>query len=525
MDGENDQDDPDWSFSDDSVSDDCDTGVEYEITDNCVNSDHIHERKFVVFESCLRQLFLLCFLCLSPCRIFIKRLFGSYVAIEQRCRHGHKYVWGSQPVHGMMPVGNILVAASIFFTGSSPVRVLNMFRTLRIPVIAFRTYNLMQSSYLIPAVKKVWSDYQNDLLTSMMDTRCDISGDARCCSPGHTAKFGSYTVMDIHSSKVLDVKLVQVSEVKNSNAMELEGLKRCLSFLLQFLTIGTITTDRHPCVKKYLRETFSEIVHFFDVWHISKGIKNKLESVSKRRDCAVLHDWAQAISNHLYWCAASSNGVGDVVLAKWCSIVRHVCNIHTGHGPLFSECAHGELEPRLWLLSGSKAHKELELIVNNKQLCKDIKQLAHLGQTSALESFHKIVTFFAPKNVHYFYSAMEARILLAALHFNENSQRPQATTNQGQLQWALSFPKARKGQAVVKPVTIQATFAYVDELMSVTCEIRNQFPTYKSASENSKAQTTAEPKPVAMSLSRPDKENAVLLHKTRFNKQLQHAED
>jgi len=110
------------------------------------------------------------------------------VAIEQRCRHGHKYVWGSQPVHGMMPVGNILVAASIFFTGSSPVRVLNMFRTLRIPVIAFRTYNLMQSSYLIPAVKKVWSDYQNDLLTSMMGTRCDISGDARCCSPGHTVK-------------------------------------------------------------------------------------------------------------------------------------------------------------------------------------------------------------------------------------------------------------------------------------------------------------------------------------------------
>ena len=63
MDGENDQDDPDWSFSDDSVSDDCDTGVEFEITDNCVNSDHIHERKFVVFESCLRQLFLLCFFC------------------------------------------------------------------------------------------------------------------------------------------------------------------------------------------------------------------------------------------------------------------------------------------------------------------------------------------------------------------------------------------------------------------------------------------------------------------------------
>ena len=116
-----DLDDPDRSFSNaDSVSDDCDPGVEFEITDDCSRIDHIFEQKFVVFESFLQQSILLCFLCLSPCRVFIKRQFGSYVATEQRCRHGHKYVWGNQLFHGMMPVGNIFVAASIFFTGWSP---------------------------------------------------------------------------------------------------------------------------------------------------------------------------------------------------------------------------------------------------------------------------------------------------------------------------------------------------------------------------------------------------------------------
>ena len=38
-----------------------------------------------------------------------------------------------------------------------------------------------------------------------------LSGDGRCGSPGHSAKFGSYTVIDIFSDKVVDFKLVQVT--------------------------------------------------------------------------------------------------------------------------------------------------------------------------------------------------------------------------------------------------------------------------------------------------------------------------
>ena len=184
----------------------------------------------------------------------------------------------------------------------------------------------------------------------------------------------------------------------------------------------------------------------------------------------------------------------------------------TGHFSV--SCAHGELEPRLWLLSGSKTHKELELIVNSKQLCKDIKQLAHLGQTSALQSFHKIVTFFAPKNFHYFYSAMEAQILLAALHFNENS--PQ-NLDRRLLQNSVScnglclFQRQEKvKQLLNRSLTIQPTFA-------------TSFP-HTNQHQKILAQTTAEPKPVAMSLSRPDKENAALLHtKNNLSIWLEHA--
>jgi hypothetical protein len=39
------------------------------------------------------------------------------------------------------------------------------------------------------------------------------------------------------------------------------------------------------------------------------------------------------------------------------------------------------------------------------------------------------------------------------LHYNENSNRKQATTPDGMLRWAISYPKAFKGgKEVVKPI-------------------------------------------------------------------------
>ena len=61
-----------------------------------------------------------------------------------------------------------------------------------------------------------------------------------------------------------------------------------------------------------------------------RGLREKIEEVSKRCGCAILHDWAQAVSNQVYLCAASSAGNVDLILAKWSSFLRHICNIHTG---------------------------------------------------------------------------------------------------------------------------------------------------------------------------------------------------
>ena len=61
---------------------------------------------------------------------------------------------------------------------------------------------------------------------SGMDADFILSGYCRSDSPGHCAKYGSYSVMEQRTNKVLDIQLVQSNKVPNSNWCELEGLKR-----------------------------------------------------------------------------------------------------------------------------------------------------------------------------------------------------------------------------------------------------------------------------------------------------------
>ena len=59
-------------------------------------------------------------------------------------------------------------------------------------------------------------------------TAINFNSDGHCDSPGHNTKYGTYTLMDDDSGKVVAFSVVQVSEVTSSNAMEKEGFKRCI---------------------------------------------------------------------------------------------------------------------------------------------------------------------------------------------------------------------------------------------------------------------------------------------------------
>ena len=72
---------------------------------------------------------------------------------------------------------------------------------------------------------------------------------------------------------VVNLNLQQSNEVEGSYHMEKEGLHRCMEFLQGHnLTIDVLVTDRHKQINKWLREAHPDIKHYFDTWHVAKGI-------------------------------------------------------------------------------------------------------------------------------------------------------------------------------------------------------------------------------------------------------------
>ncbi len=50
------------------------------------------------------------------------------------------------------------------------------------------------------------------------------------------------------------------------------------------------------------------------------------------------------------------------------------------------------------------------------------------------------------------------RLLIAALHFNENAGRDQAKNTRGELEYKIVFPKYKKGSYVIRKITTSCTY-------------------------------------------------------------------
>lgn len=82
---------------------------------------------------------------------------------------------------------------------------------LRVKTITERRYHQLAKSHLNPTILYKWQTHQTELIQSLSQKEgVSLGGDMRADSPGHCAKFGSYSVMDLESNKIVDIQLVQV---------------------------------------------------------------------------------------------------------------------------------------------------------------------------------------------------------------------------------------------------------------------------------------------------------------------------
>ncbi|KAF6040074.1 hypothetical protein EB796_001616 [Bugula neritina] len=312
-----------------------------------------------------------------------------------------------------------------------------MLSSINIAVPTYRTFTTHQRKYLHGR--------------SFAGREVDIAGDGRCDSPGHSALYGITTLMELKNHRVISSKLVKSTEVSSSNAMELEGLKRCREELaLHQIKVSSLTTDRHTGVTKYVRQQWPEIKHYFDTWHISKGLKKRLAEKTRTAKYRAIAPWIKSICNHLYWCVWSSEEESDRE-EKWRLLLSHITNDHT-------KCNH-ETKPstKAWIVQGSPCERILSEMLLSSRLINDIKR-AGKQNTSELEAFHAKINHYAPKMTGYTYQGMSSRYQLAVMYHNENVNRPYRVSKAGEAMYSISRSKHSKLQPIATKLRVPPTY-------------------------------------------------------------------
>ncbi|CAM4688668.1 unnamed protein product [Leuciscus chuanchicus] len=470
---------------------------------------------YIVYENCLMQLFEQCPVCHRVTNVQMK-VFGTFLSVEQRCPQCDYFrKWNSQPIIQSTPAGNLQLSVAVYANGASFFKVKKVFQAMNLKMIHYTTFQVHARRYIQPAIVHSWRTAQDGMLQQLRQQQnIVLGGDMRADSPGHSAKFGSYSVMDLGTSTIIDLQLVQSNEVGGSNNMEKEGLRRSLDLLRAYsVTFDSIVTDRHPQIQKYLRE--ANITQYYDVWHIEKGVSKKLLKMAQNKDCEKVQKWYRSIKNHIYWTAASSS-TGPERVAKWTSILNHIQDKHTHDDPVFPQCLHPQrntTDKSKWLRAETTAFTRLEKILKNKRILKDVEKLSPHHQTSSPEAFHSVILRFAPKNVVFSFLGMLCRLYLAALHFNENAERPQATTAAGEPLFKVVFPKYKKGQCSAKPVKVEPTFHYVDNLLQLIFED----VVVDSSPYMDEILKISVPPDLTSQFHKPDKQTVIDSYVSRFN--------
>ena len=298
---------------------------------------------------------------------------------------------------------------------------------------------------------------------------CRLNEDGRCDSPGHNAKYLTYSFMDQITNKIAAMTITQVTEAKNTNNMEKVGFIKELKFLrTNGVTVDQITTDRRSQIRKHMRKNDKDTIHQFDIWHFCKSIKKNLAAVAKKL-CQALNGWIKSIISHLWWTVSTCNGDETLVREKWCSILFHIQNKHKWSScSKFHKCVH----PRI---TKSKTRKKLWLNPTSDTFnCPGQTCLRRFELPNQVFSHWNPTDFscvkWIPKSQHFSHLGMVTRSQLAVMDFNSGSDLPQAKTKGGQGKYNLGYSKITKRWSS-KPIKIKQDKTYYFQMINRTAEV------------------------------------------------------
>lgn len=158
--------------------------------------------------SCLKELMSVCISCKRRYPVYVDYIQGTLVSVSAHCENISHTPLVQPATPWKIATWELMTAAAVLSSGNSPTKALWFLATANVKVFCLRYYMAFQDTYFIPATYNVYCAKRDILLTERQGNALKLGGDGRCCSLGHTAKYGSYSVMDLQDVAVLDMQLV-----------------------------------------------------------------------------------------------------------------------------------------------------------------------------------------------------------------------------------------------------------------------------------------------------------------------------
>jgi hypothetical protein len=182
---------------------------------------------------------------------------GAGLRLHAQCTVGHRTTFNSCEFinNGRSTIIDVKLSVLQLLTGLSMSPILEFFRQLGLATCSRTTMYNIQSVFVNPTVFSFWTRMQEAVLDRF---RCagrpiSITGDGQYDSPGFSAAYCFYSIVEAKTKKIIDFFVAEKSMAEYSAKLEPLAAKVLLARLhKKRVNIRVCTTDRSSQLKKLL---------------------------------------------------------------------------------------------------------------------------------------------------------------------------------------------------------------------------------------------------------------------------------
>ncbi len=185
---------------------------------------------------------------------------GSVFILSWSCPRGHAGIWRSSEVlkvtkNNNVYVNDILIPAAVVLSGSQYYKFSNFCQAMNLQIPSGQSYLNYQKHFIAPTVAEFWDQITSETRKFLAEQDVCLLGDGRSDSPGHSAKYCTYIMMDSKTEVVVDMQIVDKRETKGvSTNMEVFAAEKLLVRLKDKMLIAELVTDASTTVAKRVDE-------------------------------------------------------------------------------------------------------------------------------------------------------------------------------------------------------------------------------------------------------------------------------